>query len=274
MGDFQYLNKPQLDKFLNLIEDVATRTGNEWFAMELIQRIRKRYTAKVTTQFTENGQINEIYEYCIANILEKQSESMYKCIEDVNLRETLIFDFIRMEKFRREDRFEEFCLAAFQQIEAMVNFVLNKHEEYRVRGKSELEELAFTRKTLNGYESNKSGNKTLGYYLFDNKFKPVEKKDILNLFNRNYSNWEAFQRVKFMVYYHYFDGVMSYPEVEEHFSLFVKLKNMRDANHRNTEVTDGNKPRDIEITRSNRMEYYIKFSGLVYQFKVWYLGRV
>ena len=145
MAKTNEFRKDELEKFLNFIEDVSSRSGNEWFGRSLIQRLGSQFPIQSSTISSENSQIKDIHEYCVANVLEQQAVNMYKWVEDVNLREILIVDFIRMEKFRREDRFEDFCLAAYQQIEAMVNFILNKYGEYQIRGEREIHEPAFSK---------------------------------------------------------------------------------------------------------------------------------
>ena len=41
-----------------------------------------------------------------------------------SMKEKLIQDFIRMERFRRDDNFEDFCLAAYQQIELIISTLI------------------------------------------------------------------------------------------------------------------------------------------------------
>ena len=262
-------SKAELEKFLDFIEDIYSRSGNEWFGLSLIQRLGSKFSLKSNSLVPENSQIKDIYEYCIANVLERQAVNFYKWVDDINLRETLILDFIRMEKFRREDRFEDFCLAAFQQVEAMVNFVLNTNEDYLVRGAVELNELAFSRYSPEFQKKIKTEGNTVGEYLFGNKSNKPDALDIKKSFQRPFVKWEAFQKVKFMVYYHYYAGEMNYSEVDSQFSLFIKLKNMRDANHRNTENVEYRKQSSVEDIRSNRTKYYIKFSDLLIQFCTW-----
>jgi hypothetical protein len=269
MDNTNEFSKAELEKFLDFIEDVSSRSGNDWFGRSLIQRLGSNFSMKSNSLGPENSQIKDIYEYCIANVLEQQAVNFYKWVDDVSLRETLILDFIRMEKFRREDRFEDFCLAAFQQVEAMVNFVINTNEEYLVRGADELHKLAFSRFSPTVRKKIKVDGNTVGEYLFGNKsIKPLAV-NVENSFQRPIGRWEAFQRVKLMVYYHHYDGEMNYSEVDTQFSIFIKLKNMRDANHRNTETVEDRKQREVEDIRSNRTKYYIKFSDLLIQFCTW-----
>jgi hypothetical protein len=240
--------------------------------MELIQRIQKRYKAKVTTQFTENGQINEIYEYCIANILEQQAENLYNCISDVNLRETLIFDFIRMEKFRREDRFEDFCLAAFQQIEAMVNFVLKKYPEYKENCHRQLVFSAFSKYDAETQTWISKPGKTTGEFLFGGKFKNSKSQDLYKKFEMDIFFWEIFQRLKFIIYFHYYDSKMEYHFVQRELDLFLKLKNLRDLNHRNTNLKE-EKKNEIVSSKNASPILYGEFTLLIGKTVEWTMNQ-
>ena len=65
--------------------------------------------------------MEQIYEYCIARIIEKQAIDFYKNFPMRDISASLTKDFCRMEHFRRKDNFEDFCLALYQQIECICN---------------------------------------------------------------------------------------------------------------------------------------------------------
>ena len=90
MAKTNEFRKDELEKFLNFIEDVSSRSGNEWFGRSLIQRLGSQFPIQSSTISSENSQIKDIHEYCVANVLEQQAVNMYKWVEDVNLREILI----------------------------------------------------------------------------------------------------------------------------------------------------------------------------------------
>jgi len=46
MGKSNEFSKEELEKFLNFIEDVASRSGNEWFGRSLIQRLGSQFPIK------------------------------------------------------------------------------------------------------------------------------------------------------------------------------------------------------------------------------------
>ena len=57
----------------------------------------------------------------------------YKDFNLPSINDELCNDYVRMEQYRREDNFEEFCMAMFQQIELIVNTLSNNNIENYVR---------------------------------------------------------------------------------------------------------------------------------------------
>ena len=74
---------------------------------------------------TGEQRIDDIYELCIERIIKEQATSFYKDFPIEAIRTQLVVDFIRMERARRRDDFEDFCMAVYQQIECMVNKIGN-----------------------------------------------------------------------------------------------------------------------------------------------------
>lgn len=112
-------NKEKLKKLLDIFEELLKIKGNEWMVDDLLNRISKTvYTEKNLTV------INEIYEYCVEEIISKQAMEFYQDFPLVEVREILIEDYKRMERFKRQDNFDDFCLALYQQIECITNSVI------------------------------------------------------------------------------------------------------------------------------------------------------
>ena len=91
---------------------------NAEFDMELRKRLN---VASANSVLIDDKHINEIYEYCIENIIKQQANEFYKDFPLESIKNILIGDFVRMESFRRRDNFLDFCLALYQQIECMTN---------------------------------------------------------------------------------------------------------------------------------------------------------
>ena len=98
---------------------------NAEFDMELRKQLK---VASANSVLSENERINQIYEYCIEEIIRTQANDIYKDFPFLSIKDTLIGDFVRMESFRRKDNFGDFCLALYQQIECMTNRLCEKKE--------------------------------------------------------------------------------------------------------------------------------------------------
>ena len=123
------LNKEELNKIVAFVKAVKELPGNEEFIANL-RKVVVDSTNDTPSTSTITGvadeKIEHIYEYCIEEILQKQAEEFYANFPIPELVQRLIEDFIRMERFRREDNFGDFSLAAYQQIEAIVNYEYKK----------------------------------------------------------------------------------------------------------------------------------------------------
>ena len=106
-------NNKDLIKLLDFISELTAKPDNSWFKKELINKLNPSNTI----YRSNNTEISEIHEYCIKQILHDQSKMFYKDFKLIEIKDSLCNDFIRMEQFRREDNFEEFCMAMFQQLD-------------------------------------------------------------------------------------------------------------------------------------------------------------
>ena len=101
-----------LDKICKLAQQ------NAEFDAELRKRLN---VASANSAILDDERIEQIYEYCIENIIRKQAEEFYADFPLKSIVPVLKEDFIRMESFRRKDNFGDFCLSLYQQIECMTN---------------------------------------------------------------------------------------------------------------------------------------------------------
>lgn len=110
----QDTNKEYLKKLLDFLQSrVLSDPINYWFAKDL-----HKILAPVSDAI-----ISDIHEQCIETIISQQANDFYKDFVIVDIRPQLISDYIKMEHWRRRNNIEEFCLALYQQIEAIVNFL-------------------------------------------------------------------------------------------------------------------------------------------------------
>lgn len=110
----QDTNRENLKKLLDFLRDrILFIPNNNWFAKELYQHLAP----------VSDARISDIHEQCIETILKEQAEEFYKDFVIGALRPQLISDFVKMEHWRRRANIQEFCMALYQQIEAITNYL-------------------------------------------------------------------------------------------------------------------------------------------------------
>lgn len=115
--------KEHLQKLLEFLNDeLIHEPENKWFVDELRHLIGK--TDIVTSEYSEV--LFDIREHCIEDIIKEQATEFYRNFSIPEIKESLIKDFMKMEMWRRRNNLQEFCLALFQQVECVVNFIASK----------------------------------------------------------------------------------------------------------------------------------------------------
>lgn len=110
----QDTNREYLKKLLDFLEKrILSIPENQWFNRNLYKILSPASDAK----------ISDIHEQCIESILTSQAEDFYKDFVLEDIRPQLIIDFIKMEHWRRRNNIQEFCMALYQQIEAITNHI-------------------------------------------------------------------------------------------------------------------------------------------------------
>lgn len=110
----QDTNREYLKKLIDFLrERILPIPSNHWFAKELYKLLAPASDAR----------ISDIHEQCIESILTQQANEFYRDFAIAELQPQLIADFIKMEHWRRRNNIQEFCMALYQQIEAIVNFL-------------------------------------------------------------------------------------------------------------------------------------------------------
>ena len=89
------------------------------------EELRKKLgiVSSASSAIADDERLNQIYEYCIEDIICKQAEEFYKDFPIPELQDQLRADFRKMELFRRKNSFDDFCLSVYQQIENITNFL-------------------------------------------------------------------------------------------------------------------------------------------------------
>ena len=93
--------------------------------VEFNEELRKKLgiASSASSAIADDERLNQIYEYCIEDIICKQAEEFYKDFPIPELQDQLRADFRKMELFRRKNSFDDFCLSVYQQIENITNFL-------------------------------------------------------------------------------------------------------------------------------------------------------
>ena len=108
-----------LQNLLKLVKELSSRDDLLWFKNDLKNHFK-------ISEPNGLSKIEDIYEYCIKKIIEQQAKQFYSNFKIDELKLELIEDFIKMEQFKREDRFEEFCVSMHQQIENITLYLFEK----------------------------------------------------------------------------------------------------------------------------------------------------
>lgn len=111
----------------NAIEKIYQLTRQD---AEFNNELRKKLGlfSSASPSVIDDERLNQIYEYCIEKIIQKQAEEFYKDFPIPTICEKLIYDFTRMELFRRKNNFDDFCLSVYQQIENITNYICEDRE--------------------------------------------------------------------------------------------------------------------------------------------------
>jgi len=232
---------------------------------EFEREMRVLFGGRVGVIPTDDKRFDDIYEYCIQKIIRKQAEDFYKNFILNSLTPLLISDYVRMEDFRRKDNFGDFCLAVYQQIEAITNTVCNNHKLLIIVEKMWAYPAFIKNKfELNNVDPTISDRKDSNYSIADlifGKGKAFERS------KTSLPNLYAMDKIRVVVYFLGFKAMLvnSFETFVEITDSINDIYQCRNLNHR------GNVPTDFEKKVINRVLnaksfYYHKFLGLLAQY--------
>jgi hypothetical protein len=247
------MDKNNLIKLVDFINELSDINGNEWLKKELLSKL----SPSNNSPSLELTKMEEIYEYCLQQIIKEHAEKFYSEFKLNVIKQKLVDDFIRMEKFRREDNFEDFCLALFQQIEGIINALITDEIQKMIID----EKNTLTHKTknkINGlYESQK---------LWQLIFPFIKEEDLLNKLSKSIYQWDFTERYRVILFIYYFNKkIYNYQDFQTIFFLGNELYQSRNLNHRGGKTTD-NQKKTIDKVTSNSHRYYFKFMGFLEEF--------
>lgn len=248
--------KENLLKFLDLIEEVSNEEGNEWFKEKLINKS----TAAILSDEINNSALSKIYEYCIKEIIQKQAVTFYGDFKMISIKEQLISDFVRMEHFRRQDNFEDFCLAIHQQLEAIVNHLCKEKLDF-------CNQIILDKNRTCYKIKNKVKNVWEDYRLWQLILTTYKTQtDADNLFSQQLIMWEYSLKIKAVIYYYCFDQkIWDFYKFREYYDLANEVYQSRNLNHRGGFQYENQKLLTDKI-KNERHKYYFKFLGFLEDF--------
>ena len=251
--------KEHLQKLFSLVNQVANEPGNEWFKNELVTNFGGNL--KIVLNETEKS-IKKIDEHFFKAIATKQAENFYRDFKLTTIKDKLILDFVRMEQFRREDNFEDFCLATYQQLESIINTLIESEIviNYFKLNKDLSALLKFDLTTQTFIPK---GNQTVGKLIFLTS----DQKKINDCLNSTLNNWFFNHKLRAIIYYFYFNK-----EVKNNTELFDKIYEVgkflyqgRNLNHRGS-TQSLYQQNILNELLPNQYKYYFKFLGFLEDF--------
>lgn len=244
--------KESLEKLLILIDVISKKDENEWFRNKLISKYC------INNNLVENPVIEEIYEYCIKQIIAQQADKFYQDFKLDTIKDRLISDFIRMENFRRMDNFEDFCMALFQQIEGITNELATSE----VKSIIEKDQNKGTHK-IKDRETMEYVPQKLWQLVFNPNLKDEELQKKLS---KPIHEWDFTERFKSILYVFFFNHkIYNYQDFLNIFFLGNELYQSRNLNHRGGTLSEKQK-KTVEKVTSNSYKYYFKFLGFFEDF--------
>jgi hypothetical protein len=244
------MDRNNLIKLIDFVIEISDLEENQWFK----DNLSKSLSTNVSLN-NNNAQLDEIYEYCLNKILNDQAKKFYDDIKLPQIQIKLMEDFIRMERFRREDNFEDFCLALFQQIEGIVNELSTN--DIRLKFISTMNN--FSHKVKNK-ETNIYENKKLWQLIL---FPNLSEDDLKNKVSKQLLDWDFMERFKLIMYFHYYnEKIYNFYDFQKNVFLCNELYQSRNLNHRGGNTSDKQKT-TVEKVKSNSHKYYFKFLGFI-----------
>lgn len=246
---------------------------------EFASALREKLGTNAILAESSDNQLDEIYEYCIEHVVRKQAEEYYALFPIEEIRQKLIKDYIRMESFRRKDNFEDFCLAAYQQVECICRSLVDNSDLLLIAKKlwaypayvyvGEWKNDAFV-PALNIAVNVRS--KDL-YRVADLVFPGKDNIDNTPLANKKYSTplsaQSAADLIRIIIYFVCYQTSLKKAEYDYYVefckTISQQLYQCRNLNHRGVGQTKWQKEIVDEVL-AHKARYYFKFIGELVHF--------
>lgn len=236
-------------RLIDTIEKIKTLSSqNAEFDAAMRKLFGKTDFASSVFSASTDGRVDEIYEYCIERVIKEQSEQFYKYFPIREIVPQLTDDFCRMERYKREDNFEDFCLAAFQQVECITNWFCQRPKFISLFNEREDDEVVI---------NNQGDTTSIGKIVIQSDYDVRKNMPLMKL----YFN----ERIRAILYWVYYNGKYYKGVFEPTYNELNELYQCRNLNHRGGESTPYQES-IIERILPHRYLYYLKFNGLLVNF--------
>ncbi|MDY5921676.1 MAG: hypothetical protein SPJ54_04905 [Candidatus Onthomorpha sp.] len=236
--------------------------------MKLRKQLR---VASANSGLLDDERINQIYEYCIEEVIRQQATEFYADFPLCTIKDDLIEDFVRMEFFRRKDNFGDFCLALYQQIERMTNTILSDERLSDItKSMWELPAYLNTKECKNppifvrSYRSYGS-DYTIAKLLFPYENKQSGNSNASEKIAIPLQKQSAKDKMRIIVYFLGYKAMMKssdYDSFKEVTSLLKDIYQCRNMNHRGNSPSPEIQDRILPL----KSLYYFKFLGVLAQY--------
>ena len=245
---------------------------------EFASALREKLGTNAILAESSDSQLDEIYEYCIERVVRKQAEEYYASFPIKAIREQLIHDYCRMERFHRADNFGDFCLAVYQQVECICRSLVENPDLLAISSKMwAYPAYVFVGEWKNGaYEQVDSIDVTrrandrfriadLVFYGKDKDGTPYANVK----YNKPLPEQSANDLIRIIVYFVCYHAELKKSEYENYNAfcsiLGQQLYQCRNLNHRGAGQSDRQKEIVDEVL-ANQSAYYFKFLGELVHF--------
>lgn len=219
-----------------------------------------------------DDKINHIYEYCIERIIGKQACEFYADFPMREIVSSLRNDFVRMEKFRRNDNFTDFCLAVYQQIECMTNAICKNSTLSNAVDR--LWSCAayvkhWDEKSQTSIKTLDIANRSSGDYCIAKLvLVSTTTESYIEKSKRSLQSQYAMDKIRIVLYYLGYHAMMKstdYDTYTEIANTLYALYQCRNLNHRGNQPLESAKE-ILDNVLAHKSYYYFKFMGILAQY--------
>lgn len=254
-------DKKRLNQLLTFVKELYDDPDNREFAAGIQALVGTSADAGTL----DSERLEEIYELCLERNARDQATGLYEDFPYKSLKESLIEDYVIMERFRRRGDFLNFSAHLFLQIESICNEVCADERFQKVYSSLIKANIPAYIDFNGGINDRRYGSSmTVGKLLFG-KYEVTDKGDKKN--STLAELWMS-EKIKCTLYFAAFATCMSssdFVEWKYNTELLVDIYNVRcQADHRGGNMSDYKEKRLNEILTHKNRYYSIFFSELSY----------